>query len=268
MIDLKAARQDPDGYRAALDRRGAAADFDALLAVDARWRELTERAESLRAEQKKSSKGGRPGPERLAELRRLADELSKAQAEQADAERERGGLLARIPNLPDPTAADGMAEEDAQVGGGRVGQVRDAREQAGTLPLGVRLLRLRLRQVVGQPPQLRALLRAGRAAPGQLLLLGAQRLGLLGELTPPGVHREQRVEVGGSPAPVQRGPVTVRILPRSLEIYHRRNPSRARPIGMVHYPIAEHRAMLRQAGQPVPEPARAAGVTILDPTAA
>ena len=114
MIDLKAARQDPDRYRAALGRRGAAADFDALLAVDARWRELTERAESLRAEQKKSSKGGRPGPERLAELRRLADELSKAQAEQADAERERGGLLARIPNLPDPTAADGMAEEDAQ----------------------------------------------------------------------------------------------------------------------------------------------------------
>ena len=62
MIDLKAARQDPDRYRAALDRRGAAADFDALLAVDARWRELTERAESLRAEQKKSSKGGPPEP--------------------------------------------------------------------------------------------------------------------------------------------------------------------------------------------------------------
>ena len=51
MIDLKAARQEPDRYRAALDRRGAAADFDALLAVDARWRALTERAESLRAEQ-------------------------------------------------------------------------------------------------------------------------------------------------------------------------------------------------------------------------
>jgi len=58
VIDLKAARQEPDRYRAALDRRGAAADFDALLAVDARWRELTERAESLRADQKRSSKAG------------------------------------------------------------------------------------------------------------------------------------------------------------------------------------------------------------------
>jgi len=51
VIDLKAARQEPDRYRAALARRGAGEDFDALLAADARWRELTERSESLRAEQ-------------------------------------------------------------------------------------------------------------------------------------------------------------------------------------------------------------------------
>jgi len=115
VIDLKAARQDPARYRAALDRRGAAADFDALLAVDARWRELTEHAESLRAEQKKASRAGPPSPEQRAELKRLASELGRAQTEQAHAERERSGLLARIPNLPDPTAADGMAEEDAEV---------------------------------------------------------------------------------------------------------------------------------------------------------
>jgi seryl-tRNA synthetase len=115
VIDLKAARQEPDRYRAALGRRGAAADFDALLAADVRWRELTERAESLRAEQKRSSKAGPPGPEQRAELKRLADELSRAQAELALADHERNSLLARIPNLPDPTAADGMTEEDAQL---------------------------------------------------------------------------------------------------------------------------------------------------------
>jgi predicted RNase H-like HicB family nuclease len=32
--------------------------------------------------------------------------------------------------------------------------------------------------------------------------------------------------------------------------------------------MAEHIAFLREAGQPVPEPAEAAGVTILDPAAA
>ena len=115
MIDLKAARQDPGRYRTALARRGAADDFDALLRVDAAWRELTERAEALRADQNRASRGGRPGPEQLAELRRLADDLSRAQAELAHADHERNALLARIPNLPDPTAADGMTEDDAEV---------------------------------------------------------------------------------------------------------------------------------------------------------
>jgi hypothetical protein len=34
MIDLKAARNDPDGYRAALARKGAEAIFDELLTAD------------------------------------------------------------------------------------------------------------------------------------------------------------------------------------------------------------------------------------------
>ncbi len=114
MIDLKAARQEPDRYRTALARRGAAAVLEAFLAAHTRWREHTERAESLRAQQKRSSKG-KPGPDELAALRMLAAELDAAAQEQALAASERDELLARIPNLPDPTAADGMDEEDAEV---------------------------------------------------------------------------------------------------------------------------------------------------------
>ncbi|HEY7323907.1 MAG TPA: serine--tRNA ligase [Streptosporangiaceae bacterium] len=112
MIDLKAARQDPDGYRAALARRGAAADFDALLTADTSWRSLTERTETLRAAQKSASKG-KPTPDDLEKLRQLRDELAHAQEELAGATSQRDELLARIPNLPDPTAADGMDEEDS-----------------------------------------------------------------------------------------------------------------------------------------------------------
>ncbi len=114
MIDLKAARQDPDGYRAALARRGAAAEFDKLLAADASWREHTERAESLRAEQKRASRG-KPSPEELAQLKELSATIERALADQAQAARDRDELLGGIPNLPDPTAADGMDEEDAQL---------------------------------------------------------------------------------------------------------------------------------------------------------
>jgi seryl-tRNA synthetase len=112
VIDLKAARQEPDRFRAALARRGAAADFDALLAADRRWRELTEHTERLRAQQKRSSKGA-PTADELAELRALKEELARVEADLATAEGERQALLDRIPNLPDPTAADGMTEEDA-----------------------------------------------------------------------------------------------------------------------------------------------------------
>jgi seryl-tRNA synthetase len=114
VIDLKSARQEPGRYRAALARRGAADDFDALLAADARWRDDTERAESLRAAQKKLSKA-KPGPDELAQLRRLADEIAAANDELAHAARERDELLGRIPNVPDPTAADGMDEDDSQL---------------------------------------------------------------------------------------------------------------------------------------------------------
>jgi seryl-tRNA synthetase len=114
VIDLKAARQEPDRFRAALARRGAAADFDALLTADSRWRELTEHTERLRALQKRSSRGA-PSAIELAELRRLKEELAAAESQLVSAEHDRKALLDRIPNLPDPTAADGMAEEDAVV---------------------------------------------------------------------------------------------------------------------------------------------------------
>ncbi len=78
VIDLKAARHDPETFRAALAWRGAAADVDALLDADTRWRSLTARAEALRAAQKSSSKG-KPTPAEIEQLRGLRDELAAAQ---------------------------------------------------------------------------------------------------------------------------------------------------------------------------------------------
>ena len=60
MIDLKAARAEPDPVRAALARKGAAEAFDQLLAADERWRRLVPRVDDLRARTKLS---GKPTPE-------------------------------------------------------------------------------------------------------------------------------------------------------------------------------------------------------------
>ncbi|MEP7225378.1 MAG: serine--tRNA ligase, partial [Actinomycetota bacterium] len=62
MIDLKAARSDVDGWRSALARKGAAADFDALLVAGERWRSLIPRVDELRG---KTKLKGKPTPEEL-----------------------------------------------------------------------------------------------------------------------------------------------------------------------------------------------------------
>ena len=127
MIDLKAARADPERYRAALARKGAADELDALLAADERWRALVPRVDELRGRTKLK---GKPTPEQLEELQRVKDELRAAEEELAAAEAERDALLIQVPNPPDESAPDGAAEEDAvEVGRwGEPPQLAEAKE--------------------------------------------------------------------------------------------------------------------------------------------
>ena len=110
MIDLRAARADPDAFRTALARKGAAEIFDELLAADRAVREVQPRVEELRAARKLK---GKPTPEQLAELERIKEELQSLEHELAAAETRRKELLERVPNPPDEATPDGSSEEDA-----------------------------------------------------------------------------------------------------------------------------------------------------------
>ncbi len=110
MIDLRAARADPEGFRAALGRKGAAEIFDELLVADERWRELETRASELRAQTKLK---GKPTPEQLEQLRELKAELQRVESEHEEAAQLRQELLDRVPNPPDPSSPNGVSEEDA-----------------------------------------------------------------------------------------------------------------------------------------------------------
>src|SRR5581483_10267539 len=109
VIDLRAARNDPAGFRAALARKGAAEAFDALLAADERWRALVPRVDELRS---RTRPRGKPTPEQVEELQRLKEELKAAEEELAAAEAERDRLALRVPNLPAEDVPDGWSEED------------------------------------------------------------------------------------------------------------------------------------------------------------
>ncbi len=110
MIDLRAARADPEGFRKALSRKGAAEIFDELLEADARWRELETQASELRAQTKTK---GKPSPEELERLKELKARLQEVEAEHEQAAQRRQELLDRVPNPPDASVPDGETEDDA-----------------------------------------------------------------------------------------------------------------------------------------------------------
>ena len=110
MIDAKAARNDPDRYRAALARKGAAEDFDSWLAADERWRELVPKVDDLRSRQKLQ---GRPTPEQVEELKQVKEELRESEERLASAAAERDAALQALPNPPNEDVPDGETEDDA-----------------------------------------------------------------------------------------------------------------------------------------------------------
>jgi seryl-tRNA synthetase len=110
VIDLKAARADPEAFRTALVRKGAAETFAALLAADERWRALVPEVDELRSRTKHK---GKPSPEELEALQQVKEELKAREAALADAEAERDAALALVPNPPHESAPDGDTEDDA-----------------------------------------------------------------------------------------------------------------------------------------------------------
>ncbi|HXV34206.1 MAG TPA: serine--tRNA ligase [Gaiellaceae bacterium] len=110
MIDIRAARAEPDAYRAALARKGAADDFDALMEADRAWLALVPQVDELRARTKLK---GKPTPEQIEELKGVKTELQRVEEELAAAEARRAELLDRVPSPPDASAPDGFTEEDA-----------------------------------------------------------------------------------------------------------------------------------------------------------
>ncbi len=122
MLDLKLIRSEPERIKQALARRGAAEEVDALLALDARRRELLPEIEGAQADRKTISKQigeakqrGEDAAAQMEAVQVLKEriEAGKSELETVEADLERIGTA--LPNLPDPDAPDGMTEEDAVV---------------------------------------------------------------------------------------------------------------------------------------------------------
>ena len=112
MIDLRAARNTPEVFRAALARKGAADTFDQLLAADEAWRSLQQQVDELRARTKLK---GKPTPEQLEEMKAIKEQLQPLEGDLTAAWDRVQRLLDRVPNPPAEDTPDGDKEEDATV---------------------------------------------------------------------------------------------------------------------------------------------------------
>ncbi|TCS63758.1 seryl-tRNA synthetase [Primorskyibacter sedentarius] len=121
MHDIRAIRENPAAFDAALSRRGIAAVSSEVLAIDEARRAAIHAAETAQAEQNKASKevGAAKGRGDEAEFERLRALVAAKKAEMAEmqakakAEDDRlGALLMGIPNLPYDDVPDGADEDD------------------------------------------------------------------------------------------------------------------------------------------------------------
>ncbi|MGJ5620114.1 serine--tRNA ligase [Sulfitobacter sp. MF3-043] len=121
MHDIRAIRDNPAAFDAALARRGDAAVSAPVLALDEARRGKISAAEAAQAEQNKASKlvGAAKAKGDEAEFERLRAlvsdkkaEVAAMQAEAKELDAQLADMLARIPNIPADDVPDGADEND------------------------------------------------------------------------------------------------------------------------------------------------------------
>lgn len=103
MLDINFIRQNPDMVKKGVAFKNVNPDLiDDFLVLDGKWRELTAKIDNLRAEQKKLGlPAGRHGEERkIEEAKEVKEKIKRAEAELNEIEKQRGKILAGLPNLP------------------------------------------------------------------------------------------------------------------------------------------------------------------------
>jgi seryl-tRNA synthetase len=120
VIDVRLLRQDPDGVRSALIRRGDPAVgevLEAALELDRRWRAVVTTSEALRAERNaqteevaRRKRAKEPAEQLLAALKASADRAKALDLEARELDDGLRDLLLRLPNLPHADVPTGTAD--------------------------------------------------------------------------------------------------------------------------------------------------------------
>ncbi len=117
MLDLRWVRENLEAVRENLRRRGAKADLDALVALDAERRRLSTELDGVRQQRNAlaaSMKGRKPSDEERARGKELKEAEPRLEAEVARLEAGLGDLVRALPNISRPDVPAGADEAHNQ----------------------------------------------------------------------------------------------------------------------------------------------------------
>jgi seryl-tRNA synthetase len=123
MLDRKLLREHPEIVRQALSDRRSAFDFEGLLALDARYRELVNQVERLKAQRnqateliKQKKMKGEDAAAEMAASREVGEEIKRISADLDEADKKFAYQLLLVPNIPHPSVPRGPnAEANVEV---------------------------------------------------------------------------------------------------------------------------------------------------------
>ncbi len=119
MLDLRLVREHVEEVKAGLARRGMTVDFTEFLALDAKQRAAQQEIETLRRKRNEVSqeigrlkKAGQPAEDKVAEMRRVGDDIAALESGTRELEEAQRNLLLTIPNIPHASVPIGKDEND------------------------------------------------------------------------------------------------------------------------------------------------------------
>ena len=132
MLDIKRIREDFEGMKAGVERRGKGDfGFDRIKELDVKRRELLAEVEALKNKQNVTSrevpklkKEGKDVSELFQEMKQLSNRIKELDAEVAEVELELRDVLLGIPNVPNKDVQEGL-DDTANVELRKVGEPRE-----------------------------------------------------------------------------------------------------------------------------------------------
>ena len=115
MLDIKFIRENPDVVKKSIKDRGLKTDIEKLLKLDSERRKILIELEGLKAERNCASKGGKPSPEVIKQMKAVSQKIADLGKKVEQIDQKIGILILDIPNIPHSSIPVGTAEANKVV---------------------------------------------------------------------------------------------------------------------------------------------------------